>query len=80
MFVVAFLLTDEAWQFYVAMFWIGITIGGPYNIIGSVITIDLGEQTKKLGGNVAIISALVEGSAAIFAACSQTIISLLKEE
>jgi hypothetical protein len=42
MFVVAFLLTDQAWQFYVAMFWIGITIGGPYNIIGSVITIDLG--------------------------------------
>ncbi len=42
MFVVAFLLTDQAWQFYIAMFWIGITIGGPYNIIGSVITIDLG--------------------------------------
>lgn len=61
------------------MFLVGITIGGPYNIIGTVITIDLGKQTKNMGGSTTKISALVEGTAAIFAAGSQTIISILPE-
>ena len=42
MFVVSFALTDVAWMYYVAMLLIGIMTGGPYNIIGSAITIDLG--------------------------------------
>jgi MFS family permease len=42
MFCSAFFLTDVAWEYYVSMFLVGITIGGPYNIIGTVITIDLG--------------------------------------
>lgn len=46
MFSSAYFLTNIAWQYYLAMFLVGITIGGPYNIIGAVITIDLGRQTK----------------------------------
>ncbi len=45
MFLTAYLLTDQAWQYYISMFLVGITIGGPYNIIGTVITVDLGRQT-----------------------------------
>ena len=46
MFCSAYFLSSIAWEYYVAMFLVGITIGGPYNIIGAVITIDLGRQTK----------------------------------
>jgi sugar phosphate permease len=46
MFSTAYFINDIVWEYYVAMFLIGITIGGPYNIIGTVITIDLGKQTK----------------------------------
>lgn len=41
------------------MFFVGISIGGPYNIIGTVITIDLGRESKKMGGSTAAISALI---------------------
>lgn len=41
----AYFLSDVAWTYYIMMFLIGISIGGPYNIIGTVITIDLGKQT-----------------------------------
>lgn len=75
MFVVSFTFTDIAWMYYVAMFVIGLVSGGPYNIIGSAITIDLGEQAGKK--SVGKVSALIEGSAAIFAALSQFIISVL---
>jgi hypothetical protein len=46
MFCSAYFLSNIAWQYYIAMFLVGITIGGPYNIIGAVITIDIGRQTK----------------------------------
>ena len=46
MFCSAYFLSNVAWQYYIAMFLVGITIGGPYNIIGAVITIDIGRQTK----------------------------------
>ena len=75
MFIVSFTFTDIAWTYYVAMFIIGLVSGGPYNIIGSAITIDLGEQAGKK--SVGKVSALIEGSAAIFAALSQFIISVL---
>ena len=47
MFVVSFIFGSVAWMYYVAMLLIGILTGGPYNIIGSAITIDLGEQAGK---------------------------------
>lgn len=79
MFCSAYFLTDVAWEYYLSMFLVGITIGGPYNIIGTVITIDLGKQSKQLGGNTAAISALIEGTAAIFAAASQMLLAALPE-
>jgi MFS family permease len=42
MFCSAYFLTDISWEYYFSMFFVGVTIGGPYNIIGAVITIDLG--------------------------------------
>ena len=59
MFCSAYFLSNIAWQYYLAMFLVGITIGGPYNIIGAVITIDLGRQTKEIGGSTAAKSALI---------------------
>jgi OPA family glycerol-3-phosphate transporter-like MFS transporter 3 len=59
MFASAYFLTNAAVEYYIAMFLVGITIGGPYNIIGTVITIDLGKQTKSMGGSTTKISALV---------------------
>lgn len=47
MFIVSFAFTDIAWTYYIAMFIIGLLSGGPYNIIGSAIAIDLGEQAGK---------------------------------
>ena len=47
MFVVSFAFKDVAWMYYIAMLLIGMMTGGPYNIIGSAITIDLGEQAGK---------------------------------
>ena len=37
MFVVSFALQNVTWEYYFAMLLIGITIGGPYNIIGTLI-------------------------------------------
>ena len=42
MFIVSFAFGNAAWMYYIAMFLIGLLSGGPYNIIGSAITIDLG--------------------------------------
>lgn len=78
MFIVSFALTDVAWTYYTAMLLIGILIGGPYNIIGTAITIDIGEQVGKK--NIANVSALIEGSAAVFAAVSQIVISVMPFE
>lgn len=78
MFIVSFALTNVAWTYYVGMFAIGLVTGGPYNIIGSAITIDLGEQAGK--SNIGKVSALIEGSGAIFAAVSQLVISAIPFE
>lgn len=75
MFIVSFALTDSAWTYYTALLFIGLLMGGPYNIIGTAITIDLGEQAGKK--NIAKVSALIEGSAAVFAALSQIVISIM---
>lgn len=75
MFIVSFALTDVAWTFYLTLLLIGLMLGGPYNIIGTAITIDIGEAAGK--NNIAKVSALIEGSAAVFAAVSQIVISLM---
>jgi OPA family glycerol-3-phosphate transporter-like MFS transporter 3 len=72
---VAYANIHESWIYYVMMFFIGIMAGGPYNIIGTAITIDIGESIGKK--NTAKISALIEGSAALFAAVSQIAISFI---
>jgi sugar phosphate permease len=73
MFIVSFALTNVAWQYYVAMFLIGNCIGGPYNIIGTVIAIDIGNNIKEKG-SVTKVSSLIEGSAAFFTAISMIFI------
>lgn len=75
MFLVSFTFTDVAWMYYVAMFMIGLFTGGPYNIIGSAITIDIGETVGK--HNIGKVSALIEGSGAVFAAVSQLILGVI---
>ena len=42
MFLISYAFTNVPWMYYAALLGIGLTIGGPYNIIGTVITIDLG--------------------------------------
>lgn len=79
MVVVSQTLNDYSLPYYFLMFLIGNFTGGPYNVIGSAIAVDLGQQpilkgTKK---SVSVISALVEGSAAIFSAVSQILIPLI---
>ena len=49
MFLCAFLLTDIAWQYYIGIFCIGFTIGGPHSIISAVIIIDMGKHSKSNG-------------------------------
>jgi MFS family permease len=75
MFIVSYALTTVPWTYYLFMFLIGVLTGGPYNIIGTAITIDIGEQVGKK--NIPSVSALIEGSAAVFAALSQIVISVI---
>ena len=46
MFVVAFVLTSSPWQYYIAMFFIGITQGPPYDLMASLMVLDIGQQIK----------------------------------
>lgn len=78
MFLVSFTFKDIAWMYYVAMFMVGLFTGGPYNIIGSAITIDIGETVGK--HNIGKVSALIEGSGAVFAAVSQLILGIISFE
>jgi OPA family glycerol-3-phosphate transporter-like MFS transporter 1/2 len=73
MFIVSYALTDQPWQYYIAMFLIGNFIGGPYNIIGTVIAIDIGNRIKEKG-SVTKVSSLIEGSAALFTAIEMILI------
>ena len=73
MFLVSFALRDATWEYYIAMFLIGMSIGGPYNVIGTVIAIDTGNKIKGKG-SVAKVSSLIEGTAAFFTAIQMVII------
>ena len=67
MFMISFALTDVLWTYYVMILMVGIFIGGPYNLIGTVIAIEAGHQLHDKG-SVAKISSLIEGSAAFLTA------------
>ncbi len=56
------------------MFLIGCFIGGPYNIIGTVIAIDIGNTFKNIGYSVTGVSSFIEGTAALFCAVSMVFI------
>jgi MFS family permease len=43
MFIVSFAKIHSSWLYYLAMLLIGVLAGGPYNIIGTAITIDIGD-------------------------------------
>ena len=58
MFVVSFALSSVPWQYYITMLIIGVTIGAPYNIIGTLIAIDTGSRIKEKG-SVAKVSSLI---------------------
>ncbi len=79
MFIVSNALTNNALPYYFLMFLIGNFTGGPYNVIGSAIAVDLAQQPVLKGTkrSISVISALVEGSAAIFSAVSQVLIPLI---
>lgn len=79
MFAVSQALNEYSLPYYFLMFLIGIFTGGPYNVIGSAIAVDLGQQPmlKNIPNAVSVISALVEGSAAVFSAVSQILIPLV---
>jgi MFS family permease len=61
MFIVSQALDEYALPYYFLMCLIGIFTGGPYNVIGSAIAVDLGQQPmlKDTPNAVSIISALV---------------------
>lgn len=46
MFLVTYIVSDP-WHYYLIMFSIGICAGGPYNVIATVITIDLGHRINN---------------------------------
>lgn len=79
MFVVSQALNEYSLPYYFLMFLIGFFTGGPYNVIGSAIAVDLGQQPnlKNFTNAVSVISALVEGSAAVFSALSQILVPLI---
>lgn len=79
MLIVSQALKDYSLPYYFLMFLIGLFTGGPYNVIGSAIAVDLGQQPmlREIGNGVSVISALVEGSAAVFSAISQILIPLI---
>ena len=47
MFTISFAMqTASAWEYYLAMFFIGVTEGTPFSLISTVSIIDLGQQIK----------------------------------
>jgi len=46
MFIISFALGDAVGPYYITLFFAGFFISGPYNIIGTVIAIDIGSSIK----------------------------------
>ena len=73
MFIISFALGDVVVPYYITLFLAGFFISGPYNIIGTVIAIDIGSRIKEKGG-VTKVSSLIEAAAAIFAMVEMVVI------
>ena len=73
MFIISFALGDTVGPYYATLFLAGFFISGPYNIIGTVIAIDIGSRIKEKGG-VTKVSSLIEAAAAIFAMVEMVVI------
>lgn len=43
MIIVGLTLKSSAWTYYIGMLAIGVFLGGPYNLIRSVVSLDIGE-------------------------------------
>lgn len=78
MFIISFALGDDPWPYYITLFMAGLFISGPYNIIGTVIAIDIGTSIKEKG-SVTKISSLIEAAAALFAMVEMVVIPHLAE-
>ena len=74
--VISFVLEDETLGYFICLFLIGCALGGPYNIIGTVIAMDI---ANSFHGQVstAQISSLIEGTAAFFTAIEMLLIPLI---
>ena len=46
MFLVAFTLSDSVWPYYLTIFLTGSFVNGPYKLIGTIITLDIGNRIK----------------------------------
>jgi MFS transporter, OPA family, solute carrier family 37 (glycerol-3-phosphate transporter), member 1/2 len=73
MFLISFVLGDDPFPYYLTIFLAGLFISGPYNIIGTVIAIDIGTSIKEKG-SVGKISSLIEAAAAVFAMVEMIVI------
>lgn len=58
MFMVSFALGDTPWPYYMLLLLLGTFISGPYNMIGTLIAIDIGNNIKEKG-SVAKVSSLI---------------------
>jgi OPA family glycerol-3-phosphate transporter-like MFS transporter 1/2 len=58
MFMVSFALSDTPWPYYMLLLMLGTFISGPYNMIGTLIAIDIGNNIKEKG-SVAKVSSLI---------------------
>lgn len=76
MFITSFALGDVPWPYYITIFLAGAFMSGPYNIIGTVIAIDIGTQLKEKGA-VTKVSSLIEAFAAVFAMVEMVVIPYL---
>ena len=78
MLIISFSLGDTPLPYYITIFLAGFFISGPYNIIGTVIAIDIGNSIKEKG-SVTKVSSLIEAFAALFAMVEMIIIPHLGE-
>ena len=73
MIIVAFALDTTLWTYYASIFLVGFFISGPYNLIGTLIAIDIGNNIKSKS-SVTKVSSLIEGFAAFFTSIEMIII------
>jgi len=73
MFLISFSVTNSPLFYYIMLLVLGICIGGPYGIMGTVIAMDIGKVIQEKGSTTKI-SSLIEGSAAFFTALEMVFI------